>query len=266
MASTPPKKKSRGSSASPATPEAAAASQKSARIARENGRLIGLALAGSVVSVAIAFPPLSPVLVTAPIVPPLLKRMRAGDGAAATGALWRWALTVFLTILVSAAFVRARMFSAFPFASQAANAMETVVTGSGGVPVGFVQIVVGMVAFVALAAASLGIAACVLMSIALGTAAAGGAVLFTYGTNVILVSLIACPPWQWALFVAAVFAFVPAAAVGGSKLYGIKRPAGSRERLVRHAIIAGALFVLAVLLRLVLTGPYLSLVQRWTIR
>jgi len=263
MAKPSQKKKPAGSKTASATPPPK--SKAASRVAVENGRLVGLTLAGTVLSLVIALPPLSPLLLTAPIVRPLLRRGRKGNPTAATGALWRWALTVFVTILVSAAFVRDRMLSAFPFASEAANTMNQAISGAGGAPVGFGEIVLGTVAFVALAAASMGLAACLIMSIALGTAAAAASVLFTHGNNVLLISLVACPPWQWAQFAAAALAFVPAVAVGGAKLYGIRVPVEAGEWLKRRAVIAGGLFLAAVLLRLILAGPYLALIRKWTV-
>jgi hypothetical protein len=263
MAKPIQKKKPARSNTTSATPPPK--SKAASRVATENGRLIGLTLAGTVLSLVIAFPPLSPLLLTAPVVRPLLRRVRSKDPAAATSALWRWALTVFVTILVSGAFVRDRMLSAFPFASQAANAMEQAISGAGAAPVGFAEVILGTVAFVALAAASLGVAACILMSIALGTAAAAATVLFSHGNNVLLISLVACPAWQWAQFAAATLAFVPAVAVGRAKLYGIGVPADAGEWLKRRAIIAGGLFLAAVLLRLILAGPYLALIRNWTL-
>ena len=259
MADTRQKKRPGGT-----TPPSSPPSPAALRTARENGRMIGLTVAGVVLSVAIAFAPLSPLLVTAPVVRPLLRRVRKGDGAAATGALWRWALAAFLTILVSTAFVRERVFSAFPFAPQAARAMEQAIAG-GGAPVGLEVIVVGMIAFAGLAAASLGIAACLLMSVALGTAAAAASVLFTHGNNVLLISLVAFPPWLWSLLAAATLGFVPAVATGASRWYRTGAELMESDRMKRRAIIAGGLFLLAVLLRLTLAGPYLALVRHWTV-
>ena len=262
MANISQKKKS-GGPRPPTTPPPP--SPKALRIARENGRLIGLTIVGTILSVAIAFYPLSPLLVTAPVVRPLLRRVRERDRAAVTGAFWRWALAAFLTILVSTAFVRDRVFSSFPLAPQAAHSMEQAIAGSGGAPFGLEVIVVGILAFVGLAAASLGIAACVLMSIALGTAAAAAAVLFTHGNNVLLVSLVACPPWLWALLAAATLAFVPAVAVGGARWYQNGAILlEEHEWFKRRAIIACGLVLLAVLLRLILAGPYLNLIRYWT--
>jgi hypothetical protein len=261
MANTSQKKMS-GRSRLPTAPPTP--SPKALRIARENGRLIGLTIVGTIVSVAIAFYPLSPVLVTAPVIRPLLRRVRAGERAAVTGAFWRWALTAFLTILVSTAFVRDRVFSSFPLAPQAAHSMEQAIAGSGGAPFGLVVIVVGILAFVGLAAASLGIAACVLMSAALGTTAAAAAVLFTNGNNVLLSSLVACPPWMWVLFAAATLAFVPAVAVGGARWYRTGAELVEQEWLKRRAIVAGGLVLLAILLRLTLAGPYLTLIRHWS--
>jgi hypothetical protein len=257
------KKKNRGAK-TPAAPPSTKTGKKG-RVETENGRVIGLTLLATVVSLVIAFPPLSPLILTAPVVPPLLRRIRGGNHGEVTGAVWRWALTVFLTILSSSAFVRNRVLDAFPFASHASQVMGQAIVGAGGAPVGYAELSLGLVAFVLLAAASLGIAACVLMAVALGAAAAAGAVLFTHGNNVLLIALVACPPWQWAVFVAAVLAFVPAAVAGGTRFYGITEHNKDRGWMRRNAAIAAGLFLLALLLRLALAGPYLSLIRDWTV-
>jgi hypothetical protein len=266
MTKDPQKKKSaaRQSRQTAETPHRS--TQKEARISKENGRLIGITMLGVVLSLVFAVPPLSPIFTTLPVVRPLLRRVRAGERAAATGAFWRWALTVFLTTLVSGAFVRQRMLSSFPFADQAARAMEQVLAGSGGAaPAGLAEIIVGLAAFLLLSAASLGIAGCVLMSVALGAAAGAAVVLFTHGNNVLLIALVACPPWLWALLAAAVLSFVPALTFGGSRWFGIVASMMDRDWLRRRAIMSGGLFLLAILLRIVLTGPYLALVRLWTV-
>jgi len=240
-------------------------SPRADRIARENGRIVGLGIVGVALSVAIAFPPLSVLLSTAPIVRPLLRRTRAGDAGAVTGAFWRWALTVYLTILVSAAFTHERMLAAYPFASGSAEAVERALSGDGALPAGVLYLVVGLVVFIAFAAGSLGIAACVLMTVALGMTAAAAAVVFAHGHNGLVVALVAVPPWLWAVVLAAVFALAPAALTGGAKWYGVGNADLEPEWLKRRAIIVAGLLVLAVVLRLTLAGPYVVLLRHCTI-
>jgi hypothetical protein len=172
---------------------------------------------------------------------------------------------VFVTILVSATFVRERVLSSFPFAEQAARATETALEGSGGAPTGFLFLVLGMVAFVVLSAVSLGIAACVLGSIALGAAAAAATVLFTHGNNVLLITLVAVPFWEWALWAAAVLVFAPAAVMGGQRLFRLGGDDLDAAWLKRRAVLVACLFVLSLVCRLVLAGPYLSLIRHWTV-
>jgi hypothetical protein len=263
----PKQKKSRGGPKTPAAPPPTASGKSGAKrpVDTENGRLIGLTLLAAVACLVFAFAPLSPLILTAPVVRPLLRRIRSGNHRDVTGAVWRWGLTVFLTILASDAFVRDRVLDAFPFASRASYAMGQAIVGAGGAPFGFAELFLGLVAFVLLAAASLGIAACVLLAVALGTAAAAGAVLFTHGNNILLISLVACPPWQWAVFAAAVLVFVPAVVAGGSRFYGITAQDKDRGWMKRNAVVAAGLFLLALLLRLALEGPYLALIRAWTV-
>jgi hypothetical protein len=249
----------------PTPPLEVAVDGKALRIARENGRLVGLTIGSVLLSIVVAFPPLTPVLTTAPIVRPLLRRLRAHEYAAVTGALWRWALTLYLTVLVSAAFVYHRMLSGFPFSENAVQGVERALDGSGGPTAGFVYMLGGIAAFTVLAAASRGIAACVWSSIALGAAAAASSVLFANGNNVILIALIACPPWQWALFAGALLVFTPATVWGGKRLYGIRSDDADYTHSKRRWMIPAGLVLLALLLRLVLAGPYVSLAQHWTV-
>jgi hypothetical protein len=234
-------------------------------IVKENGRVVTLTVAAVVLSIVISVPFLSPLLLTAPIVRPLIRRIRSGDVGNTDGAFLRWAITLFVSILVSAAFVRDRMVASFPFASDAARVAELTLAGIDGPPAGFVYLVVGIVAFVVLAAASLGIAACLLGSIALAVSAVVASVIYAYGTNVVLITLVAIPPWQWALFAASTLAFTPATILGGSRFYGIDAGSVAWEGLKRRSMIIAGLIVLSVVLRLALAGPYVSLVRNWTV-
>jgi hypothetical protein len=263
MARSSQKKKSkRGPST---TPPSDAPPSRRDRESGENSRIVGTSILAVVCSLVVSFPPLSPLLTTAAIVRPLLRRVRSGDSGAVTGALWRWALTVFLTILVSAAFVRDRVLDSFPFAAQAARTVEAAISGSGDAPFGVVFILAGFVAFLVLSAVSYGVAGCVAASIALGTAAAGAAVLYTHGDNIVLVTLIALPPWLWALIAAAVVSFATAVAAGSRKLYGGTAVEIDGDHLKRSALIVAGLMVAALLARLLLASPYLSLVRHWTV-
>ena len=235
------------------------------RVSRENGRLVSLGFAAVVLSVALSFPPLSPLLLTAPVVKPFLRRLRAGKHGSATNALLRWALTIFFSILICAAFVKDRALSSFPFAQTAAESAGQMIAGSGSVPAGYMFIVAGLLAFVALSAASLGIGACLLFSITIGFAAGGAIALFANGNNLLLIALVALPPWQWAVLASALLLCVPAAAIGARKLYKMAVPEPDFASLKPRAVIAGVLVLLALLFRLALAGPWLSLVRSWTV-
>ena len=102
------------------------------------------------------------------------------------------------------------------------------------------------------------------MSIALGTAAAGAAVLYTHGNNVVLITLVALPPWLWALTAAAIVSFPPAVAAGSRRLYRGAAPEFDTAGLKRTSLIVAVLVAAALLMRLLLAGPYLSLVRHWT--
>jgi hypothetical protein len=235
------------------------------RVNRENGRLVGLGAAAVVLSVAVSFQPLSPFLLTAPVVKPLLRRLRAGNFGSATEALLRWALTVFLSILFCAVFVFDRTLSSFPFARSAAESAGQISAASGGVPGGYLFILAGLLVFVGLSAASLGIGACLLFSIAIGFSAGGAIALFADGTNLLLISLVALPPWQWAAFATALLLCVPAASIGAHRLFKMNIPEPETAWLKQRVVIAGGLVLLALICRLALAGPWLSVVRSWTV-
>ena len=226
---------------------------------------MGLGFLAVVLSVAVSFQPLSPLLTTAPVVKPFLRRLRAGKHGAATNALLRWALTVFLSILLCAVFVKDRAVSSFPFAQTAADSAEQMIAGAGAAPAGFVYILAGLLTFVGLSAVSLGIGACLLASVAIGAAAGATITLYAQGNNILLMALVALPPWQWAVFAAALLLCVPSAGAGARKLYKMEVGKPDAVLLKQPGLIAGGLLLFALLCRLALAGPWLSLVRSWTV-
>lgn len=234
-------------------------------VARDNNRLTGLGFLAVVLSVAVSIQPLSVVLLTAPAVLPLRRRiLDAKQGSATTGFV-RWALTVFLSILACAVFAKDRVLSSFPFARDAFGMIESTILGGSGAPAGIVYILAGFAGFVALSAFSTGIAACLLASVAIGAAAGTVIPLYEYGDNLLQSTLIALPPWQWLLFAAAILSFEPAGRIGARLLFK-SEPDGTRpEGTLRRWYFAGGLFVLALLLRAALAGPWVSLVRAWTV-
>jgi hypothetical protein len=235
------------------------------RLARENAGLAGLGFAAVVLSVMVSFQPLSPFLVAAPAVWPLRRRIVAGQPESATGGLIRWAVSVFLSILVCAVFVKDRVLSSFPFAGAAADLAERMLAGESVAPAGFLYIVAGLAGFVALSAVSLGIGACMLASVAIGAAAGVTIVLYVHGTNLLLITLVALPPWQWLMFAAAVLLFAPAAGTGARLIYRKQTETADGNRVKRQLYTAGALVLISVLVRTVLAGPWISLVRMWTV-
>lgn len=233
--------------------------------ARENGRLVGLGFLSVVLSVILSVQPLSVLLTAAPAVQPLRRRILAGDSALVTRGLLRWAVTVFLSVLLCAVFVRDRVLDSFPFASSTATAAQRMLDGQAGAPVGWLYLTAGLAGFVILSAATTGIGALLLAAVALGAAAGLTVVVFAQGTNILLMALVALPPWQWAMFAAAVLLFAPAGAEGARFLYKKDTVDRNPERRKHRLYAAAGLFVLALLTRLALAGPWVSLVRTWTV-
>lgn len=236
------------------------------KVTTETSRLVGLSIAAVVVAVVISFAPLTPLIVTAPLVPVLFKRSRTARHGAVTGMTVRWVISVFLTALVASAFVPDRVLDSFPYAVRSAENVRSWLTGlSSGSPAGYSYILGGMAAFVIASVVSAGVLGCVLWSIGLGTCAAAASYLYSQGINVVQITLVAVPPWQIALFAAGLFALAPAAAFSRRHVFRRGEDDLEWQPLRRHVYVAAGLFVLSLLLRLAVAGPYLALVRRWTI-
>jgi hypothetical protein len=195
----------------------------------------------------------------------LRRRIVAGDSALAARGLVRWAVTVFLSVLLCAVFVRDRVLDSFPFTAAAAAAAQRMLEGPAGAPAGWLYLIAGTAGFVVLSAATMGIGACLLAAVALGAAAGLTVVVYEQGTNILLMTLVALPPWQGAMFASAVLFFAPAGAAGARLLYKKDTVDRTPERRQHRLYVAVGLFVLALLLRLALAGPWVSLVRSWTV-
>ena len=250
-------------------PDHSAPSPKEAEVDRtETGRLIGLSLAAVVIAVVIEFPVLTPLITTAPIAWIVIRKLRAGRLVTA-GLVLRWALTVFLTALVSMAFVWDQTIASFPYAASAVSAMRQALAGAAGPPVGYVFLTLGMVLFVGLCVLSAGILGFVAGSVALGASAAAAAVLYRSGDNIFQLLLVTVPWWQLAFYAAAILAVPPLVLISRATVLRWLPASGKTvfewRRTTKGFAIAGALWLGAILLRLALASSYLHLVNRWTL-
>lgn len=234
----------------------------------ESGRVIGLSIAAVVIAVVIALPVLTPLITAAPIVWIVIRKLRAG-GLTTAGLVLRWALTLFLTALVSMAFVWDRTIASFPYAASAVDAMRQTLAGTAGPPAGFVFLALGMVIFAGLCIVSAGILGCVAGSVALGAAAAAAAVLYRSGDNIFQLLLVTVPWWQLAFYAAAIFALPPLVMISRATVLRWLPASGKTvfewRRARKSLAIAGALWLVAIVLRLALASSYLRLVNRWTL-
>lgn len=264
MATT--KKKPKSHKRKPRGSDVTAPDETSPKKTSQMGMLVFLSIAAVVIAVLISFPPLTPLVVTAPAVPALYKRVRAADCRAITNVVLRWAISCFATALVASVFVPNRVSDSFPFAARAGENMISWLIGtSAAVPVGYVYMAAGMIAFVVVSVLSVGVLGAVLWSISLGAGAVAAAALYAQGNNIVQITLIALPPWQIALFASALFALAPAAVLSRRMVFRKREGEIEWQVLRRYAFIAAGLFVLSLLLRLTITGPYLALARHWTI-
>ncbi len=228
--------------------------------------MVGSSIAAVLIAVVISFPPVTPLIITAPVVPAFIKKTRAADCRAITGVSWRWAVSLFATVLAASAFVPERVSNSFLFAVRASENMHGWLTGiATGAPASYVYIVAGMATFVAVSVLSAGVLGCVLGSIALGASAVAAASLYAQGHNIVQITLVAIPPWQIALFASGLFIVAPAAMLSRRAVFRLSGDGFVWHDVRRHTLVAAGLFVLSLLLRLAIAGPYLALVRHWTI-
>jgi hypothetical protein len=239
---------------------------ESARKPSRTGLLVGLSIASVVIAVVISFPPVTPLIVTAPVVPALVRKTREADYRAVVGVSWRWAVSLFATALTASAFVPDRVSHSFLFAVRASEDMQGWLTGiAAGPPAGYVYIAAGTAAFVVVSVLTVGVLGCLLWSIALGASAVAAASLYAQGNNIVQITLIAVPPWQIAQFASGLFLLAPAAAFSRRAVFRVSGDGLEWRGLRRYALVAAGLFVLSLLLRLTIAEPYLALVRHWTI-
>jgi hypothetical protein len=247
-------------------PDATAPTRSGGKKPSQNGLTIALTIAAVVVAVVIAVPLLTPVIVTAPIIKLLVEKTRTGDQRAVTSGVLRWVISVFATTLVVSAFVPERVSDSFPFAANASEHMISWLAGSASTPpASYGYLFAGMAAFLTACLLSVGILGSLLWSITLGTSAVAAASLYAAGYNIVQITVIALPPWQISLFASALFVLAPLASL--SRRIVFRKCENDFEWQVwrRHALVAGSLFLLSILLRLTIAGPYLALARHWTI-
>ena len=133
-------------------------------------------------SILIAVKVITPILLTAAIFPFFLHVMKRGLHRRAVILTARWAITVFVCVVVTAGFVSTRAEKAFPYAEQSVDVIEDWIAGTNDTPpADFKLLLAGGLAFAAAAAVSGGAVGFLLASLVLASSACGSAFLFQQG-------------------------------------------------------------------------------------
>ncbi len=231
----------------------------------DHGRLVlwtGLAV---VISTVLGLWWISPVICAAPLVHAVYRCGPGADLPRVRTLTIRWAIVMLVATLLMSAFVPGRVAGSVLFGKGAAITAESWLAGQGGPMWGLGWLAIMPVVLGAVTALSAGILGVALLSVLLADAAVSAALIYTHSTNLFPATLIALSPWQWAFLAGAVMAVPPLA--GFSLANGYRRsgipfdPVAARREL----LWAGALFVLAIVLRIALSPLYTTLASRWTL-
>lgn len=227
-------------------------------------RVVVWTLLAGAVAASIGLRWLSPLVASAPVLCFVIRSWPHLDAVATRNITIRWAVALLLTMLITSVFIPERTLASVPFGHGIEASAEEWLSGSGGPVRGVGWLLVAPVVYAALALVSAGVLGWVALAILVGNAAVHAAFVYARGYNVLQATLVAMPPWQWALLGGAVLSAAPLADLS---LAWISRRGGVRltPAARRQILIAAALFVLAIVLRVGLAGPYTSLVQRWTV-
>lgn len=227
---------------------------------------MALATIGSVLlSTVIAVKFLSPIIQSLAVAPFYYSAMRRRMYHTASALVVRWAIVLFVSMMVIGVFVPSRFGRSVAFGRETAGAVEAWVTaGSQSPPADLPYLLWGGVAFIVASLASGGLLGLVGGATALGAAVYGALFLFKNGDNVIQVALIAVPVWQWCFFGACAALLVPMGTIVTQRLHRNESLEEDRGALRRYMYYGGGLFLVSLLLRLSVAGWWLALATRWT--
>lgn len=179
--------------------------------------------------------------------------------------LTRWGATVFVVILILSAFATQRVEDSVFLGPRTAEACSAWLSGAGGYPWGVWWMIALPLIVLGTTAVSGSWLGWVVMSMLLGDAAVIASGVFAHSYNILHATPIALAPWQLAFFAGVWFSFEPAAAVMATRFAPQSKLTFDLDRYRRPLTIAGALFAAAILLSVVLSGPYTSLVAKATL-
>lgn len=245
----------------PATARAAA---KTHTKEEASSRIVMLTIAAAAVSAAAGQWWLTPLLGVAPFVHLLATGGSRLSAERLDGLTLRWAATLLMTVLIATAFLPGQTRGAVPGGPGMDAHVRAWLLGTEGPAWGFVWLALVPIVIAAATVVSDGVAGWLLYGVLLLQLAIHASVVYERGTNLILCTLVALSPWQWALMAGLTLAIGPLR--GRSLVHFLGAgPAIDPEKERRRLLIAGALVALALLLRLVLSTPYTRLAGHWTV-
>jgi hypothetical protein len=228
--------------------------------------MVILTISSVILSAAIGFRWLSPILHVAAVFPFFSAAMKRHKHHGSLALAVRWAAAVFVTTIVVGIFVPGRVGASVPFAQLTTAALANWVRfPDAPPPADYAYLLWGIVGFLLATLVSGGLLGFVLASVALGHAALGALFLFRYGENVIQITLVAVPLWQWGIIAAAIFMLVPTSLPFFQRYVRIKRVVEDRAVLRDFMYMGGALVIASLLLRVVTAGPWRTILREWTI-
>lgn len=221
-----------------------------------------MATVGSVVlSTILGVRFISPVLHAAAILPFYYAAMRRHLHHLSVVLIFRWAITLFCSVVLVGVFLPARMAVSV---GTTGVAMQQWITGTGHPAADFPYLLWGMLAFLAGTAVSGGVLGLIIGAIALAGAGGSTLYLFEHGTNVISITLTAVPLWQWCFFISGALVLVPTAVPVFNRIVKPQRVAEGGEALRKFMIAGGLGFLLSLILRLATADVWQTLLRRFT--
>jgi len=208
---------------------------------------------------------LSPVLCAAPLIYVCLERGKPVNVSSLGITTIRWAIVVFVTTLLAAAFVPDRIPGSVLFGKGVEITVGQWLAGEGGPAWGLAWLAIMPVALALLTLVSGGILGVMFLSIFLGSAAVSASMIYAAGVNLFPSTLLALSPWQWAFLAGALLLVPPLSTLSLARVFRRELSGSDLKNVRRDVIRATALFALAIVLRLALSSVYTSIVARWTV-
>lgn len=228
-----------------------------------SSRIVLLTLVAATIAAAAGQWWLSPFLVVAPFIH-LQALGRRVSAERFDGLTIRWAGTVLLTTLIATAFLPDQTRESVLAGSGLDAQVRGWLAGTGSPAWGLLWLAVVPVVVAAATLVSDGVAGWLLYGVLATQLAIHASVIYERGTNLVLSSIVAISPWQWALMAGLTLLIGPLRERSFVHFLG-SAPAYGPEKARRRLMIAGALFALALLLRLATAGLYTRLTGHWTV-